>query len=148
MLSGKFCKSTGRLEMIKAGLVALFLATLLTPSEAQQPQARPQGHVDIVQIYSNFLASRVAAVGCDSVDKATEPKFLSNLQTVTIRATMAMKERNQNLSDQDLTAKVIASQNFTEAAVKTEIAQNGCSSERIKGLLKLYKMHSDMSLGG
>jgi hypothetical protein len=97
------------------------LAALLTHSEAQQPPAR----VDIVQIYANFLASRVAALGCNAVDKATEPKFLSNLQTVTIRAAQALKERNENLSEPDLTAKVIAAQHLTEAAVKTEIAQTG-----------------------
>jgi len=78
--------------MKRAGLVALMLAVPLTKSEAQQPP----GRVDVVQIYSNFLASRVAALGCDAVDKATEPKFLSNLQIVTIRAMQALKERNQN----------------------------------------------------
>ncbi|WP_438278563.1 hypothetical protein [Nitrobacter sp.] len=107
-----------------------------------------QGRVDIVQIYSNFLASRVAALGCNAVDKATEPKFLSNLHAVTIRAIQALKERNQNLSDADLSAKMIAAQKATQAAVKGEIAQNGCSSKRITALLKLYKMHSEMSLGG
>jgi hypothetical protein len=64
-----------------------------------------------VQIYENFLASRVAALGCHAVDKATEPKFISNQQTVTIRAMQALKERNKNLSAPDLTAKVIAAQN-------------------------------------
>jgi hypothetical protein len=93
--------------MIRGGLVLLFLAALLTHSEAQQPQ--PPGRVDIVQIYSSFMASRAAALGCDAVDKATEPKFLSNLQTVTIRATQALKERNQYLSETDLAAKIIAS---------------------------------------
>jgi hypothetical protein len=130
--------------MTRAGLVILFFMALLTRSEAQQPQPR----VDIVQIYENFLASRLAALGCDAVAKDTEPKFLSNQQTVTIRAMMALKERNKNLSDADLTAKVIAAQNATQAAVKAEIVQNGCSSERIKALLKLYKIHSEMSLGG
>jgi hypothetical protein len=95
-----------------------------------------------------FLGSRVAALGCDAVDKATEPKFLSNLQTVTIRAAQALKERNQDLSDSDLSAKVVAAQNATQAVVKSEIAQNGCASDRIKALLKLYKINSEQSLGG
>jgi hypothetical protein len=107
-----------------------------------------QGRVDIVQIYENFLASRVAALGCDAVDKATETRFLSNQQTVTTRATQALKERNKSLSDAELAAKIVSAQGATQAAVKTEIAQNGCSSERIKALLKLYKLHSEMSLGG
>ena len=139
-----FASLVGDQKMIRAGLVVLIFTALLAQSKAQQPQAR----VDIVQIYENFLASRVAALGCDAVDKATEPKFISNQQTVTIRAMQALKERNKNLSDPDLTAKVIAAQNATQAAVKGEIAQNGCSSERIKALLKLYKIHSEMSLGG
>ncbi|GAB1715251.1 MAG: hypothetical protein NTAFB05_02930 [Nitrobacter sp.] len=107
-----------------------------------------RGRVDIVQIYSNFLASRVAALGCNAADKATESKFLSNLQAVTIRAIQALKERNQTLSDADLSAKIVAAQNTTQAAVKGEITKNGCSSERIRALLKLYKIHSEMSLGG
>jgi hypothetical protein len=130
-------------KMTRAGLVMLFFMALVTQSEAQQPQAR----VDIVQMSANFLASRVAALACDAVDKATEPKFISNQQNVTIRAMQVLKERNKNLSDPDLTAKVTAAQNATETAVKAEIAQNGCSSERIKALLKLYKIHSEMSLG-
>jgi hypothetical protein len=107
-----------------------------------------QPRVDIVQIYSNFLASRVAALGCNAVDKTTEPKFLTNFHTVTIRAAQAVKERNPNMSDAELTAKFGASIKFTETAVKNEIANNGCSSERIQRLLKLYKIHSEMNLGG
>jgi hypothetical protein len=107
-----------------------------------------QGRVDIVQIYQNFLASRIAAVECKSVDKTTEPKFLSNQLTVTVRASQALKERNPSVSDADLAAKIVAAQNATQAAVKTEVAQKGCSSERIQQLLKMYKLHSEMSLGG
>jgi hypothetical protein len=87
------------------------------------PASFAQGRVDIIQIYENFLASRVAALDCVAVDNATEPKFLSNQRAVTIRAMQALKERNR-------------------------IAQNGCSSERIKALLKLYKLRSEMALGG
>jgi hypothetical protein len=112
------------------------------------PASFTQGRVDIIRIYENFLASRVAALGCDAVDKAEEPKFLSNQRVVTIRAMQALKERNSNLDDTELAAKVVTAQNATQAAVKNEIAQNGCSSERIKALLKLYKVHSEMALGG
>jgi hypothetical protein len=128
----------------RIAIVILSLVTLAPCSEAQQPP----GRIDIVQIYFSFLASRVAALSCDAVDKATEPKFQSNLLTVTIRATQALKERNQNLSEADLSAKIIAAQNSTQAAVKSEIAQNGCASDRIKELLKLYKVDSEVSLGG
>ncbi len=125
-------------------IVVLSLLTLGQYSEAQQPP----GHIDIVQIYFSFLASRVAALNCNAVDKATEPRFLSNMLTVTIRATQALKERNQNLSEADLSAKIIAAQDSTQAAVKSEIAQNGCASDRIRKLLKLYKVDSEVSLGG
>jgi uncharacterized membrane-anchored protein len=107
-----------------------------------------QGRVDIVQIYENFLASRVAALECRAIDKATEQKFLSNQMTVTIRATQALKERNSTLSDADINNKLLVGLNGLQMKVKTEIAQNGCASERIQQLLKLYKLHSTMSLGG
>jgi len=130
--------------MKRAGLIALILVAFATSSVAQQSQR----HLDIVQIHFIFLASRAAALGCDAVDKTTEPKFLSNSQTVTIRAMMALRERNPDLSDSDLAAKVTAAQNATEADVKNEIAKNGCASDRIKGLLELYKTNSEVSLGG
>jgi hypothetical protein len=121
-------------------LLPILLATVFSKSYAQ-------GRVDIVQIYENFLASRVAAIGCNAVDKATEPKFLSNLMTVTVKATQALKERNSNLSDKDLANKITAAQNQLADKVKAEITQNGCSSDRIQQLLKLYKIHAEMSLG-
>ena len=129
------------IETSTHALALFLLAAGLSKSQAQ-------GRVDIVQVYENFLASRVAASGCDAVDKATELKFLSNLRMVTMRATMALKERNPNLSDADLASRVIAAQNKTAETVKAEIAQKGCSSDRIKQLLELYKLHSVMSLGG
>jgi 2,3-bisphosphoglycerate-independent phosphoglycerate mutase len=116
---------------------------LITGAYAQQPSAK----VDIVQIYVNFVASRVAALGCDAQDKATEVKFLSNLQTVETRALMALKERNGNISEGELSVKIKALLQFTQDAVKAEIANNSCASVRIRELLKLYKLHSEMSLG-
>jgi hypothetical protein len=127
----------------KANLVLAPLAFLCVPFLAYG-----QGRVEIVQIYENFLASRVAALDCGGIDQASEQKFLSNQMTVTLRAAQALKERNSSLSDADLTSKVLALQNTLQANVKTEIAKNGCSSERIQQLLKLYKLHSTMSLGG
>lgn len=126
---------------IAYGLVLLLSAAAPLKSQAQE-------RVDILLIYSNFIASRVAALGCGTVDKATEPKFLSNLLTVTIRATQAFKERSQNLSDADVTNRVTDAQKRLEETVRAEIARNGCSSDRIQQLLKLYKIHSEMSLGG
>jgi len=107
-----------------------------------------QGRVDIVQIYESFFVSRVAALECDGINKATEEKFLSNQLTITIRATQALKERNPDLSDSDVTTKIGEIQNQLKKNVQNEVAINGCSSERIQQLLKMYKMHSTMSLGG
>ena len=107
-----------------------------------------QGRVDIVQIYQDFLASRVAALECGAIDKTTEQKFLSNQMSVTIRATQALHERNPTLSDTVLKDRLIAAQQLLQTTVKTEISQKGCASERIQQLLKLYKIHSAMSLGG
>ncbi|ATQ66502.1 MULTISPECIES: hypothetical protein [Methylosinus] len=104
------------------------------------------GQFDIVRIWQNFLASRVAALDCDGVDPATETQFLTTMQGVSLRAAIALKERNPLLADNELTKRVELVVDGVRQNVKADIARNGCGSERVQQLLKLYRLHSRMNL--
>lgn len=105
-----------------------------------------QGRVDIVNIFANFLASGVAANACNVVDKSTAAKFSANSTVVAIRAAMALKERNATMSEKELSEKITRWADTTKQAVKSEIDKNGCGSDRIQQLLKLYDRHAKLDL--
>lgn len=105
-----------------------------------------QGRVDIVKIFQNFVASSVAASACNVVDKSTVTKFGANNVTVATRATMALKERNPTMSEKELGEKIVKMLDSIKQSVKREIDQNGCGSDRIQQLLKLYDMHAKLDL--
>ena len=119
-------------------VAALAIACLPLASSAQ-------GSVDIVQIWQNFIASRVAANECGTVEKATEQHFLVNLTTVTTRATQTLQERNPTVSQADLTSKMEAASSQIHDKVEAAIKQSGCSSPGVQQLLTMYKMHSAMN---
>ena len=100
-----------------------------------------------MQIWQNFLASRVAANECHALDAATDDHFLSNMMDVTIRAAQSLKESNPNVAEDVLADRMERDTNEIGTKVKADVATNGCSSERIQQLLKLYQMHSTMKLG-
>jgi hypothetical protein len=118
-------------------LLASFCA-LANPAPAQE-------RTDIVQIWTNFLASRAAALGCNGVNPATEVQFASTLQAVSLRAAMALKERNAQLPEDELALRTKRVIDGIKDSVNAEIAKNGCGSERIRQLLKLYDLHSRMT---
>ncbi len=105
-----------------------------------------QERVDIVNIFANFLASGVAANACNAVDKSTAAKFSANSTVVAIRAAMALKERNVAMSEKELSEKIAKWADTTKQSVKNEIDKNGCGSNRIQDLLKLYTMHTKLDL--
>jgi hypothetical protein len=131
---------TGRqMKLVRLTAAALALACVPLASHAQ-------GSVDIIQIWQNFVASRVAANECGGVEKATEQNFLANLTTVTARATQAIQERNPTISQADLASKMESASGQIHDKVEAEIKQNGCSSSKVQQLLKLYAMHAAMKL--
>lgn len=104
--------------------------------------ARSQGRVDIVQIWENFIASRVAASECGGIDKNSDQNFLVNLTSVTIRVTQAIEQRNPTVPNADLVGKINALSDGIHDKVDAEIKQNSCSSPRIQQLLSMYKLNA------
>ncbi len=121
----------------KAAFVVAACVSIVSPA---QPQ------IDILQIWQNFVASRAAAEACGGVEKDTDTHFLANLSDVRIRALQALQERNPDAPKDELPGRMTVSENAVHAKVDEEIKKNGCSSDRIEQLLKMYKMHSTMHL--
>ena len=117
------------------------LAFLLAASSAFGAPDR----IDIVTIFEQFLAAGTAAKYCNTLDSSNKLNWLKNYQVVILRATMALKERNPNVSDADLTAKVKAAIDGIRAKVDAEASANGCTSERIEQLLKLYQLQAELN---
>ena len=120
---------------------ALFVASI---SICFTSPVQAQSRIDILQILDNFLASRTAAVRCQTTSEATNAKFFSNLSIVTIRAGETFRAQNPRLSEAESTRRFKARM---EAATKRggQIAAQGCSLGRARALLKLYEMHATMS---
>jgi hypothetical protein len=128
---------------VKANMVCKF-AILLTACASTNLLG--QSKVDIIQIWQNFIASRVAAEECGAIDKNTDTHFLANLLDVTIRATQAIQERNSGVSHDEMVGRMKSAGDEIRGKVDSEIKQNGCPSPRIQQLLSMYKMHSTMRL--
>ena len=109
---------------------------------------RAQGRIDIIQIWQNFIASSAAAEKCEPADKETQIKFLTNLQDVTIRTAQALQERNPGVSQNELVTQMKSVGEAVRGKVYDDINVNGCTSPKIQQMLRLYKMHAEMRLGG
>lgn len=107
-------------------------------------RADAQDHIDIVQIWQNFIASAVAENNCAADKASSDHQFLSNLTAVTIRATQRLQEENPTITPADLVIKMNVAGEGIGDKVTGEIKQNGCSSPKIQMLLKMYRMHAAM----
>ena len=116
------------------------LAFLMAASTAYGAPDR----IDIVTIYTQFIAAGTAAKYCNTMDSVDKTNWLVNNQIVALRAAMAIKERNPNLSDADLTAKSNEAIEGLRANVNAEASANGCTSTRIEQLLKLYQIQAGL----
>lgn len=105
-----------------------------------------QDRINIFQIFENFVISRQAAVLCGTVAKSDDTKFQANLMAVTLRAAISLRERNPGMSNEDALKRLVDVRKGFEAGTKNLVGQNGCSSENIKQLLKLYDAHTKMTL--
>lgn len=103
-------------------------------------------NTDIVTIYQNFIASRVAADECHALDRALDQRFQSNLMGVTIRASEAVKQRNASYTDQQLVDAMSVMANRVRQAVTTAVERNGCDNAGVQRLVQLYRMHGTMTL--
>lgn len=129
------------LKTLKCWLGFTALLMHLVPSSNASAQ-----NIDIVTIYQNFIASRVAAARCNALDATLELRFHGNLMTVTIRATEAVKQRNPSLTDQQLVSEMDAMAQGVRQAVVSVIERSGCNNAGVQRLAQLYRAHGTMAL--
>jgi len=123
--------------MRKIGYVALtgLVLTTLSSARADQPQA------DIMTVFGNYIAAAVAADKCDVKDTSPDQKFLQNLTVVSLRASKAIKERT-NLPDEKIVEMFKNNTDKMKEQVAAFVDKNGCGSDQVSNLLKIYKQES------
>ena len=126
-----------RYLFVVAGLTALTFA-----AHAQEDKA------SIYEILDNFFASSAAYNKCGSNDEALKFKFAANLTAVSARAAMQAKEDHPYDPEGDLVNAMKERGKAIRAKVEEEIANQGCASEPIKQLLKLYEFNANWNIYG
>lgn len=101
-----------------------------------------QEGTDIVQIMEYFIASAVAAKECFSPDDALKNNFNKNFLMVLIRATQALKQKNPNMSEEELSKTISTNTEIIRRTVANDINKSGCESTSAKQLIQLYKMNA------
>jgi hypothetical protein len=98
--------------------------------------------IGILKIYEQFTLASAAAAKCESPDKQELTDFLVNYQIVLTRTLMEIKERKPSLTNKQA-EKIISSGNekATEA-VYSVINTEGCESQKIQDLIKLFHLQA------
>lgn len=101
-----------------------------------------QEGTDIVRIMEYFVASAVAAKECFPPDEALKNNFNKNFLMVLIRATQALKQKNPNMSEEELSKVISTNTEVIRLTIANDINKNGCESNSTKQLIQLYKMNA------
>ncbi len=126
-----------RYLLVLAGLTALAV------------QAAAQEEKSIYKMLDSFTASSAAYNKCGANDAGLKSRFAANFMAVSTQAAMQAKEDHPFNPAADLMNAMDARGKAIGAKVEEEIAKQGCASEGIKELLRLYEADAtwDMSAG-
>lgn len=122
--------------------VAAGLTALTFPVGAQEEKA------NIYEILDNFIASSAAYNKCGAHDEALKLKFAANLTAISAQAAMQIKEDHPYNPETDLVKAMKGRGDAIKAKVEEEIAKQGCASEPVKELLKLYEVNANWNAYG
>ena len=122
-------------------LVLLGWALLAAPSYATQQEKQ-----SIHQILDNFIASAVAYNKCGANDQNLKSKFAANLMEISIRDAMSAREEHPDQSSEALAKASEEHLNAIQSKVAGLIGQNGCNSDGVKQLLKMYEFHANWNM--
>jgi hypothetical protein len=125
---------------MRYSFLAAGFAALAFQAHAQEEKA------SIYEILDNFIASSAAYSKCGSNDDALKSKFATNLMAVSTQAAMQAREDHPYEPAWDLTNAMNARGNAIKAKVEEEIEKQGCASEPVKELLKLYDFNANWNI--
>ncbi|WP_129587806.1 hypothetical protein [Herbaspirillum robiniae] len=126
--------------------IALLLSFGLCATANAQRIAQPS--MDIVSIANQFIVSGVAAKKCSLIDAATEQAFRTNFLAVSIRKIQVLKERNPQLTDDQIAEQDKESTEQYRARAEQVISQYGCQSPAVQELIQRYKAQAAWKIGG
>lgn len=122
--------------------VAAGLTALAFPATAQEEKT------SIFELLDRFIASSAAYDKCGSNDGQLKLKFAANLMSVSMQAAMQAKEDHPYDPEADLMNAMKERSKAIRLKVEEEIEKQGCASEPIKGLLKLYEFNANWNVYG
>jgi hypothetical protein len=115
---------------------------LLASSLISSSPATAQTGTNIVQIWQNFIASRIAMKDCGGLDAAVDARFMANFTDVTLRASQAVQKFDPSASRDAIIENFKTLAQGIHDRVDAEVKTNGCSSPRIQLLRTQYKANS------
>ncbi len=104
--------------------------------------AKAEKGPDILKIFDMFVITSAAASSCEKPDDETLTNFLSNLQMVTIRASMELESRYPDRTKEQITEAMKKKTEYLTGKVKKRIEVEGCESENVQGLIKRFHFHA------
>jgi hypothetical protein len=112
------------------------LTALASPVAGQEEKS-------IYQIWHGFAASSAAYERCGANDAALKLKFAANFLAVASQAAEQIRVEHPFDPAGDLTRAMEGRRKAIKAKVEEEIVKNGCASDSIKELLKLYEANAN-----
>lgn len=97
-----------------------------------------QEETDILQIYDQFVTSSAAAGKCETPDKETLTRFLSNFQMVTLLAADKLEQQNPGSSKQSIAMTMKARSDLIANKVHELVASSGCDYPGTQEVIKRF----------
>jgi len=102
----------------------------------------------IYKTWYGFVASSAAYEKCGANDAALRQKFAANFLAVASQAAEQVRAEHPFNPALDLARAMDGQRKEIRAKVEEEIAKNGCASDAIKELLKLYDANANSDGNG
>ncbi len=98
---------------------------------------------NMLQIFSGFTASNAAMMKCLKPDENELNKFLDNYKIAAVNALQEIQKNQSSIPNEMASKIMIAGGKETTKIVNTEIEKNGCKSQKIQELIKLFHFYAE-----
>lgn len=103
---------------------------------------------DILNIFDQFIVSNVVAAECGDFELEIVDRNLVNLEIVQTRALQTLQQQQPDRPVEDLFALMDARVSSLSAALKQRIDADGCATEDMQSILRLFEVQANMDLLG
>jgi len=102
-------------------------------------QAQPA--VDVVNIRDNFIVAGIAAKQCNTVDAEKQAFHDRNFTLVAKKALEQIVARSPDAVPEELRQQDLTHIEKLQDATFNLVRSEGCRSDKVKALLRMYKIH-------